>query len=82
MPLKIDGHIYYRTLEVCAQAGISRITLYRWLKAGLLEKRLRDRRGWGIFTEEDIVTIRAEVERIEIQYSTTNNNYRKISLGT
>jgi predicted site-specific integrase-resolvase len=77
MPLNIDGHIYYRTLEVCAKTGISRITLYRWLKAGLLEKRLRDRRGWGIFTEEDIVKIRAEVERIEIQYSTNNKSNRK-----
>jgi len=69
MPIEIDGHTYFRTLEACANAGISRATLFRWLKAGLLEKRFKDRRGWGIFTEEDLDKIRSEARRIEVQWA-------------
>jgi predicted site-specific integrase-resolvase len=70
MPQEIDGHTYYRTLEVCAKAGISRATLFRWLKAGIIEKRFKDRRGWGMFTEEDLDKIRREAKRIEFHYAT------------
>ena len=68
MPVNIDGQTYYRTMEACSRAGISRPTLFRWLKAGILERRLRDRRGWAMFTEEDLSKIRAEAKKIEIQY--------------
>ena len=70
MPLDIDGRMYYRTLEVCAKAGISRATLFRWLKSGIVEKRFKDRRGWGMFTEEDLDRIRTEAKRIEVHYAT------------
>lgn len=68
MPIEIDGRVYYRTTEACARAGISRATLFRWLKAGILARRLKDRRGWGIFTDEDLERIRAEARRIQIEY--------------
>ena len=69
MPVQIDGQTYYRTTEACVKVGISRATLFRWLKAGVLEKRFKDRRGWGIFTEKDIDKIKGEAGRIEIEYS-------------
>ena len=69
MPIEIDGQTYYRTSESCKKTGISRATLFRWLKAGILEKRYKDRRGWRIFTEEDLNKIRAEVKRIEVEYA-------------
>ncbi len=72
MPIEIDGHRYYRTTEACARTGISRATLFRWLKAGVLEKRLKDRRGWGIFTDEDLQRIRAEARRIQVEYVPRN----------
>ncbi len=68
MPIEIDGRRYYRTTEACARTGISRATLFRWLKAGILEKRLKDRRGWGIFTEDDLDRIRAEAGKIQVEY--------------
>ncbi len=68
MPIEIDGRRYYRTSEACVRAGISRATLFRWLKAGILEKRFRDRRGWGIFTEEDLVRLRTEAGKIRVEY--------------
>ena len=83
MPLNIDGRTYYRTLEACAKIGISRATLFRWLKAGILEKRFKDRRGWGIFTEEDIDIILAEAKRIKVQYIVTEDkgNETRLKLG-
>ena len=67
MSIEIDGKTYYRTAEVCAKAGISRATLFRWLKAGILKKTYRDRRGWRMFTESDLETMRAEANTIKIE---------------
>jgi excisionase family DNA binding protein len=68
MPVKINGQTYYRTAEVCQEVGISRTTFFRWLKKGILEEvALRDRRGWRLFTEDDLMRIRAEASRIEVQ---------------
>jgi predicted site-specific integrase-resolvase len=74
VPIRIDGHVYYRTSEACARTGISRATLFRWLKAGILEKRLKDRRGWGIFTEEDLDRIRAEAGKVRVEYLATGGD--------
>ena len=61
MPIQLNGHTYYRTMEACRKTGISRATLFRWLKAGLLEKSYLDRRGWRLFTENDLSKIRADI---------------------
>ena len=70
MSIEIDGQTYYGTSESCKKTGISRATLFRWLKMGILEKHYKDRRGWRIFTEEDLNKIRAEAKRIEVEYVT------------
>jgi len=67
MLIEIDGQKYYRTSEACAKAGVSRATLFRWLKAGILEEPYRDRRGWRIFTEDDLSKIQAEARRIKVK---------------
>ncbi len=65
MAIKINGQIYYRTLEACHMAGVSRATLFRWLKAGILEDAMpRDRKGWRLFTENDINRIKSEATRV------------------
>lgn len=68
MSMEIDGQTFYRTSEACKKTGVSRATLYRWLKAGILEKHYKDRRGWRIFTEEDLNKIRAEAKRIKVEH--------------
>ena len=73
MAVEINGKTYYRTAEICAKAGISRATLFRWLKAGVLKKTYRDRRGWRMFTENDLNTMRAESETIKVEYSAKKN---------
>ena len=67
MPIEINGQTYYRTSEACMKTGISRATLFRWLKAGVLTKSSRDRRGWRLFTDDDLDMIQAEANRIETE---------------
>ena len=67
MAIEINRKIYYKTSETCKNAGISRVTLFRWLKSGILTKHYKDRRGWRLFTEEDLNIIRAEAKKIEIE---------------
>ncbi len=67
MPIEINGQVYYRTSEACRKTGISRVTLFRWLKGGILEKLHRDRRGWRMFTEGDLDKIQVEATRIKVE---------------
>lgn len=65
MPVTMNGETYYRTNEVYHMIGISRTTLYRWLKQGILnEAEHRDRRGWRLFTEEEVNEMKAEANRV------------------
>lgn len=69
MPIEIDGRTYYRTSEVCRKVGIGRATLFRWLRAGILQKSYRDRRGWRMFTDEDLGKLQAEAKSIRVEYT-------------
>jgi hypothetical protein len=71
VPIEIDGQKYYWISEACKKTGISRATLFRWLKAGILERSYKDRRGWRIFTENDLNKIRTEARRIEVEYTSS-----------
>jgi len=65
MPIKIRGQTYYRTAEVYRLLGISRATLFRWIKERIVkEAGRRDRRGWRLFTETEIAAIKAEADHI------------------
>jgi len=65
MPATIHGKTYYRTAEACQIAGISKATLFRWLKSGILEDvPFRDRKGWRLFTADDIDRIKAEADKL------------------
>ena len=66
MPIEIDDQLFYGTTETCKRVGISRATLYRWLQKGLVNKQRKDRRGWRLFTEDDLQKLQAEIRRIEI----------------
>jgi len=64
MPTVINGQSYYRTTEACETAGISKATLFRWLREGVIQDvAVKDRRGWRLFTEDDISRIRAEANK-------------------
>jgi predicted site-specific integrase-resolvase len=76
MPIEINGQRYYYTMEVCQRIGISRPTLFRWLKRGILEKSYKDRRGWRVFTQDDLSRLVAEAGRIDVILHTNHNGVR------
>lgn len=65
MPTKLNGEIYYRTAEACQIAGISKNTFLRWVKEGsFADVERKDRRGWRLFTDDDLDRLKAEVNTI------------------
>jgi len=65
MPIRLNGEIYYRTAEACRIAGTSKNTFLRWVRNGLfVDVEHRDRRGWRLFTEDDLNRLKAEVNRV------------------
>jgi predicted site-specific integrase-resolvase len=83
MTVTVDGQTYYRTAEVCRIVGISRATLFRWLKDGtFMEAEHRDRRGWRLFTEDEIDRLKAEANRInKAGQSSTTRGLSKLALS-
>ncbi len=73
MPTTINGLTYYRTAEVCRMAGISRNTLFRWLREGAFTGvERRDYRGWRLFTQGQVDAINDRVTRV-VTVSLANN---------
>jgi DNA-binding transcriptional MerR regulator len=65
MPITISGKTYFRTIEVCRMVGLSRNTLFRWLREGTFaDVESVDRRGWRLFTEDDINRLKVEANRV------------------
>lgn len=65
MPIRINGQIFYRTLEVCKKAGISRSTLLRRFEDGTMADTMdRDKNGWRLFSEADTEKVVAEIGAI------------------
>lgn len=79
MPIKINGKTYYRTAEVCRIVGISRSTLFRWLREGsFTDVRNVDRRGWRLFTEDDLGRLKAEVNKIRPNNSKIGRKLKQV----
>jgi predicted site-specific integrase-resolvase len=65
MPVVINDQTYYRTAEVCRIVGISRNTLFKWLKDGIFsDVEYRDWRGWRLFTAAQLETIRTKTNHV------------------
>jgi predicted site-specific integrase-resolvase len=72
MPVVINDQTYYRTAEVCRAVGISRNTLFRWLKEGIFSGvEYRDWRGWRLFTPAQMDIMRARTSQVT-EISRTN----------
>jgi len=81
MTVNLDGKNYYRTAEVCRRVGISRTTLFRWLKEGALGKAVhRDRRGWRLFTEEEVDILKTDANRVTHIYLPIDFNKHEAEL--
>ena len=65
LPVKFKDQEYYRISDVCRLTGVSRSTLWRWTRAGILKDTAkRDRRGWRLFTAADVSEIYDEAHRV------------------
>lgn len=65
MPVVISGQTYYRTAEICRTVGISRNTLFRWLREGIVsDVEYRDWRGWRLFTPAQLDSISARTSHV------------------
>jgi predicted site-specific integrase-resolvase len=65
MPIVVNGQTYYRTADVCRMVGISRNTLFRWLKEGRVsDVEYRDCRGWRLFTATQVEAIRTKTNHV------------------
>ncbi len=66
MPVEINGETYYRTAEVCRIVGIGKSTLFRWIRQNIIrEAEHRDRKGWRLFTEDELRSITEETSKIQ-----------------
>jgi predicted site-specific integrase-resolvase len=64
MPKEINNKTYYLTSEACEMAGISRGTLFRWIRAGIVsEVTLKDRNGWRLFSEDEVKKLKTEAQK-------------------
>ena len=77
MPVRLNGGTYYRPAEACRIAGISKNTLLRWIREGTFaEVEHRDRKGWRLFTEDDLDRLKAEVNKIS--YHAANRGHQQV----
>ena len=64
--MQLNGETYYLTSEACRIAGISRPTFLRWVRDGkICDVELRDRKGWRLFSEDDVNHLVTEANRVE-----------------
>jgi len=49
----------YSTKQAAQQIGVSKETLLRWLRDRLVKEPPRDRRGWRVWTQQDIERVAA-----------------------
>jgi DNA-binding transcriptional MerR regulator len=47
----------YKTIEVCELFDVSRATLFRWEREGLISGPSRDWRNWRLYTAQNIKEI-------------------------
>jgi len=65
MPVVVNEQTYYRTADVCRMVGISRNTLFRWLKQGIVsDVEYRDCRGWRLFTAAQVEAIKSKTNHV------------------
>ena len=67
MPITIRDMQYYRTAEACQIAGISKNTLFRWLRTGEFDDvSTVDRHGWRLFKDDDLDRLRKKAQHVTV----------------
>jgi len=80
MSIKLNGETYYWTAEACRIAGTSKNTFFRWVKEGrFADVQHWDRRGWRLFTKDDLDRLKAEVNKVNTATTVQIGNQYKAS---
>ena len=48
----------YSTSEVCSELDVTKNTIFKWEKEGMIKKVEKDWRGWRLFSEDNVDEIR------------------------
>jgi DNA-binding transcriptional MerR regulator len=56
--MKSKSAARYKTQEICHRFDISKATLFRWEREGLISAVGRDWRNWRLYTEKNIQEIK------------------------
>ena len=68
MPVNISGKTFYLTHEALDEIGISRKTLYNWVKENKVkDAKYRDNNGWRLFTKQEIESIKKRKETLKVK---------------
>ncbi len=52
----------FKTIEVCKRFDVSRATLFRWEREGLISDPPRDWRNWRVYTDQNIKEIKQIIQ--------------------
>ena len=55
---KVNSKKWYKTNQVCELFDVSRATLFRWEREGLITGPPRDWRNWRLYTSDNVEEIR------------------------
>ncbi len=61
--IKIDGKLYYTAKDVCERLNVSKKTLFKWEKMGIIPSVDRDWRNWRLYTEENLQHLAHFIEK-------------------
>lgn len=53
----------YKTIEICEMFDISKSTLFRWEKEGMISNIGRDWRNWRTYSQQNVVEIKKIINR-------------------
>lgn len=56
--MQVNSRKRYKTIEVCELFDVSRATLFRWEREGLISGPTRDWRNWRLYTAQQIKEIK------------------------
>ena len=65
MPVSIEDVLYYTSIEITKELGISRTTLWRWRSIGKIPAGRLYRGGTIVFTNAEFDAIRVFANRLE-----------------
>jgi DNA-binding transcriptional MerR regulator len=58
----------YKTQDICEIFDISKATLFRWERDGLISSVGRDWRNWRLYTERNVQEIRAMIRGRSVRH--------------